>query len=435
MSTPAVALSQRRGACPGLSVPMPTGDGLLVRLRPNGTVALDAFAGLCAAARTHGNGVVEITARASVQIRGLSAASASCFAATVGALGIDAEDGIPIICNALAGLDPKEICDAGVVAADLRTALNRTALAAMLAPKVSVVVDGGGTPTLDALSADVRLRAQKANGSVVFGVSAGGNGATARELGVVPATCVVDAAVRLLGVIAQHGRAARARDVPTETFCAALSGLISARPREQSGASAPDCGRYDSGRASDAIGAHRLRDGSMACGVGLAFGHAAAATLAQLAAIAEAAGACGMRAAPSRALVIIGLARQAAPHFTADAERLGFIVRHDDPRRYVVACAGAPVCSSGQIPARALAPRLTETVAPFASRSFTLHISGCAKGCACAAPAALTVVGTPAGCALVANGCAGDAPFAVVAAAALAAAIKDHVQQGGRGHV
>jgi hypothetical protein len=36
---------------------MPTGDGLLVRLLPGGTIALDAFRRLCAAAREHGNGV------------------------------------------------------------------------------------------------------------------------------------------------------------------------------------------------------------------------------------------------------------------------------------------------------------------------------------------------------------------------------------------
>ena len=42
----------RRGACPGLSQPMPTGDGLLVRLTPTGaTIRPEAFIALCAAAR------------------------------------------------------------------------------------------------------------------------------------------------------------------------------------------------------------------------------------------------------------------------------------------------------------------------------------------------------------------------------------------------
>jgi precorrin-3B synthase len=72
----AAAVSHRRGFCPGLSRPLPTGDGLLVRIAPIGTIALDAFAALCGAARAHGNGIVEVTARGSIQVRGLSADSA-----------------------------------------------------------------------------------------------------------------------------------------------------------------------------------------------------------------------------------------------------------------------------------------------------------------------------------------------------------------------
>jgi precorrin-3B synthase len=90
-------------------------------------------------------------------------------------------------------------------------------------------------------------------------------------------------------------------------------------------------------------------------------------------------------------------------------------VRADDPRRRVVACAGAPVCASGHIAARALAPRIAAAAAQVLDGSVTIHMSGCAKGCAHPAPARLTVVGTPAGCALIANGTARDAPFAIVA--------------------
>ena len=59
MTAAALTLPQPRGACPGLSAPMATGDGLLVRLLPIGTIALDTFADLSAAARQHGNGIVE----------------------------------------------------------------------------------------------------------------------------------------------------------------------------------------------------------------------------------------------------------------------------------------------------------------------------------------------------------------------------------------
>jgi hypothetical protein len=98
---------RRRGACPGLTAPMQTGDGLLVRIASQGvTVGLDAATALCAAARRHGNRIIEITARGNIQIRGLTPASAPTFADAVAALGIDGGDGVPILTDPLAGLEP-----------------------------------------------------------------------------------------------------------------------------------------------------------------------------------------------------------------------------------------------------------------------------------------------------------------------------------------
>ena len=171
------------------------------------------------------------------------------------------------------------------------------------------------------------------------------------------------------------------------------------------------------------IGTYRLRDGSLACGIGLAFGHSDATALERLADAANDAGANGFRAAPERALIAVGLPPRAASAFAAAAENLGFIVRADDPRRSVVACAGAPICAFAHIAARALAPLVAEQISPQPDGAVTVHISGCAKGCAQAAPATLTVVGTPDGCALVADGAARDAPFAVVATNELPMAI------------
>ena len=97
----------------------------------------------------------------------------------------------------------------------------------------------------------------------------------------------------------------------------------------------------------------------------------------------------------------------------------------DDPRRHVVACAGAPICASADIAARAIAPQIAAAAAPHLDGSFKIHISGCAKGCAHPAPAALTIVGTSSGCALIANGSTRDAPFATVATNELPAAVAE----------
>jgi len=104
-------------------------------------------------------------------------------------------------------------------------------------------------------------------------------------------------------------------------------------------------------------------------------------------------------------------------------------VRPDDPRRHVIACAGAPICASAHIAARAIAPRIADKIAQHLDGAFTVHVSGCAKGCAHAAAAALTVVGTPGGGALVAKGTAHDTPFTVVAVDQLPAAIAKYAQQ------
>jgi precorrin-3B synthase len=414
----------RRGACPGLSAPMLTGDGLLVRLRPIGTMTLAAFAGLCAAARAHGNGIVEVTARGSIQVRGLRPVSASKFADAVAVLNIAAADGVAVLTSPLAGIAAAEILDVRSLAVGLRDKLARRSLAPRLSPKISVIVDGGGPLNLDLLPADVRLGAVGKIGDAVLQVSVGGNAASAAAVGCVALADGPDAATGLLEILAKRGRNARARDVLAAEGIAPFASAIVHRLPE-SAASHAACSA-----AADAIGAHRLRDGTLAYGIGLAFGHADASSLECLIQVAAQANAGGVIAAQGRTLIAVGMSSDGASDFAADAEKLGFIVRADDPRRHVIACAGAPLCASGQIAARTIAPDVAAEIGRLVGEEFTIHISGCAKGCAHPGPAALTIVGTPQGCALVKAGTTRDAPFAVVPAeqmtAAIASAVAEH---------
>ena len=287
---------------------MQTGDGLLVRLLPIGTIPLAAFTALCAAARKFGNEIVEITARGSIQVRGLDAASVPHFAAAIGALGIAAADGVAVHSNPLAGLDANEIFDAGNLAADLRRALAERALAVKLAPKVSVALNSGGALNLDRLSADVQLRGALINGDVALQVSVGGDGASAMHLQFVAPTDEVETAIRLLEVVAQRGRAVRARDILADEGIAPFQQAFSSCPalcrastsyqvaKDVDGRDKP--GHDGSGAGRVAVGMHRLLDGSFAYGIGLAFGHAEASAIERLVEAAGAAGAAGIRAAP-----------------------------------------------------------------------------------------------------------------------------------------
>jgi precorrin-3B synthase len=391
---------------------MPTGDGLLARLTPTGeTTSLHAFGGLTAASRRHGNGIIEITARGSIQVRGLTSVSAPAFAAAVAALEVAATDGVPVISNPLTGLDPDEVIDAGRLAATLRRTLAAASFANTLAPKVSVVVDGGGALHLDAVAADVRVRAERLSKGARLHVLLGGDGRTANAIGVVALEHVVEVVVRLLETLAARGPFARARKVigaeGLDVLRAVVAGSVTDVPAP--GARPP----------AEGIGIHRLRHGRVALGIGLAFGHANAEPLERLLNAAKDAGASGIRTAPGRVLLVVGIEPDAAASFAANAERLGFIVRVDDPRRHIAACAGAPICASGEISTRALGPAVAAAAGSLLDGSLVVHLSGCGKGCAHQGTAALTIVGRGANCGVILDGSTLDPVCGTIAAHAV----------------
>jgi precorrin-3B synthase len=394
----------RRGACPGLWQPMATGDGLLVRMTPTGaTMSCQAFAALCASARSCGNGVIEITSRGSLQIRGLTEGSAQRFATAVGNIEVPFCEGTPVLINPLAGLDPDEALDMSAIAAELRRALAAADFSSDLGPKVSIALDGGGVLHLDAVAADVRMRTE-AGGACLIAVA--GDAESATPLGAVASEHAVEASMAIVRVIGAAGRAARARDIiaahGAEAFRQPIADILfdRARPPRRP--------------AAEPIGTHALRNGSVAIGLGLAFGHADASALEELAHAAATAGAVGLRTAQGRALLLLGILPHSAARLAEIAQRLGFIVRAEDPRRKVIACAGAQVCAAGEIATRALAPDLARMAAVAGAGAPMVHVSGCVKGCACPRSMPLTVVGMEGRCGVVVNGSARDEPVIIL---------------------
>src|SRR5439155_22098583 len=85
-----------------------------------------------------------------------------------------------------------------------------------------------------------------------------------------------------------------------------------------------------------------------------------------------------------------------------------------------LACPGEPACASGWIAARELAAEFARKLPP---SDGTVHISGCAKGCAHPGPAALTVVGSERGCGIVQHGSPGSVPRRYVDCADIASEV------------
>lgn len=481
ISRPPAVPPSRRGACPSLARPMPTGDGLLARLTPAGGLSPRQLAGIAAAAARCGNGTIEVTARGSLQVRGLDAASAVTFAAEVEGLGIVAAAGVPVAASPLAGLDPTAVADPRRLVARLEAVLAAAGLAGRLSPKVSVVVEAGGRVRLDDVAADVRLAA---TGGGRWRLGLGGDAASAAWGGTFDEAGAVDATVAVLEHVAASGREARVRTVmaAAKGIAAAVGIGAATEIAEAKGNAAGEVPKEDRGATSGAeagddavdhterdarlshlpvpwLGHFPLADGRPAIGLALPFGFTTAADLAAVAAAAEGAG--EVRLAPGHGLIVLAAAVRDAPvpapdtkvpvadaapdtatpapdavpaanvlaRVAAAAEARGFVVAAGDARLAISACPGAPGCASGRIPARALAPAVAAAAAALVAAGGSVHVSGCSKGCARPRAADLTIVGVDGGCGLVHHGTADATPRERTGPAGLLAAVVRHAAE------
>ena len=396
------AALQRRGACPSLPEPMETGDGLLARLALAAPMTPHQLAGLAELARALGNGLIDVTARGKLQIRGLTPASAPHLAEGVDALGIEVRQGFPIEISALAGLDPTEAFDPRGLADEISEGAAR--LMDRLAPKVSVVVDGGGALHLGALAADIAVRA--GDSITLAGVP------FARVAESEVATTVIALLERLVAL----GNTARMADLVKQQGIEALRASLGLQVLDRSNECPP----------AEPLGIHRLSNGKVALGIGFTFGQSDADALEKFAQIAEALGVAHVEPAAGRALLLVGVAAESVETLRFEASKLGFITDPADPLRFVSACPGAPSCGSGRMETRVLAAEIAAL-----ANGRTVHVSGCAKGCAHPGPAAFTIVGLDEGAGIVVEGTPRDVPSRLVPLADLRAALRDMFEKNG----
>lgn len=395
----------RRGWCPSTLKPMETGDGWLVRLHPPGArltpVQLRRVAALAA---EHGNGLVEISARANLQLRGVTAESHPKLVERLLAEHlVDEHDGDGpqrlTLVSPLAGQGPTGLLDATALAEEIeRCARTINGLPA----KLCIVVDDGGAQVLDSFASDIRLVGLD-GGSVAICL------ADHLWRGPIPAIDIAKTVETILrGFTALRteapDRIRRLRDLSLEAL-ASLSTLPEAAapalrtPPRRAGLCALDNDRF-------------------AALIGLPFGRCEAATLDRLSAGAEH-GRGDIRLSPWRGLAFRGLDLAGAESLLALADDLGLITRDDDPRLSVQACAGSPACSRAEAPAMADAALLARAAADLLAQGATLHVSGCVKACAHPAAADLTLVGRGGAYDVVMGGTTRDKPVATLDLSAL----------------
>ena len=352
-----------QGWCPGALRPMASGDGLVVRVRPpGGRLTQRQAAGLADLVAAHGSGVIDLSSRANLQLRGVREGSHAALVEGLRGLGlIDAS----IAAEARRNIVVTPFADA---AADALAAGLAEALAAagdlVLPAKFGFAVDTGARPALRGVSADVRI--ERLGDALVLRADGLDAGRLTRD--------PVADALALARWFLRSGGAPEGRGRMAALVARCRPEGFDVAPAEAAPEPAPGL----------------VAQGAL---VGLGFGQMQAGTLAALAALGP------IRATPWRMLLVEGV--RAMPDLQ------GLITDPADPLRRVVACTGAPHCPQALGPTRALARALAPQLPP----GCLLHVSGCAKGCAHPRPADLTLVARGRGYDLVRAGTAADAAF------------------------
>ncbi len=398
MSTP-----ERNGWCPGALRPMETGDGFLVRLRiVNGALSLALAQEIAALSNRFGNSLIDLSARGNLQLRGVQQDDLVALWARLGEIGlIDADPGAETVRNVtpspLAGFDDSAALDTRPIVARLEARLTQEKALHALPSKFGFLVDGGGVLPLGGIAADVEFRAFATAAGPRLAVRLGG--ATAEAISPDDASDVASAVAHAF--IALRGEDRRMAALVQRIGLAAIAGragLKAARPDPAPLPAPVQPGGF--------LGVHFL-GGRAFVGAGLPFGQMRAEQLAAMAERAKAHGGTEFRLTPWRALLAPNLEAASAAALAEDLAAIGFIVDGADPRLALAACVGKPACASAAADVRATALALSPLLANYRG---TLHVSGCAKGCAYPAPAAFTFVATPRGYDLIENDVARGEP-------------------------
>ena len=169
-----------KGWCPGALRPMPTGDGLLVRVRISaGRLSLDQAEALASCARDCSNGTIEVSSRGNLQLRGVVEAKLNELQARLAAERlVDADPATErvrnIVASPLSDVDPQAFLDVTPIAASLEARLAIDENLRALPGKFGFVIEAGGRWPLGDVEADVRFAAFAGREGVRFAVCLGG---------------------------------------------------------------------------------------------------------------------------------------------------------------------------------------------------------------------------------------------------------------------
>ncbi|RKF50243.1 precorrin-3B synthase [Paraburkholderia fungorum] len=447
---PNAALVPRPSACPGLLRIVAARDGGICRIKlPGGELSAAQAIVIADASMWHASGVIELTNRANLQVRGVRSGHETALIAalvdaglgpaigptaeptvgptvgptavlTVGAtpgssttsaaedassvlLAASADDVRNVMVSPTAGRDPFALFDTRPLCLELLALLQTEARFAALSPKFALLLDGGERLARLDHPHDVWLAATQSDGAVrfVFGLA----GCPASEANAPPGAlaAVLPSQVAALVRALLHtfldlatADATRMRHVlAAHSFDAVL--LHAQRYVDFPLSRDMSLAHWQRGTPADAtlrLGAHAQR------GVGLQhaggqppLGRVTAVTLRGLAEISQQRGNGTLRITPWQSVLLPDIATHDAPAVVADMTALGLACDPAQAITRLIACAGSTGCAKGFADTKADALLLADRL----SGDVDVHLSGCPRSCAAAHCAPYTLLATAPG--------------------------------------
>ncbi|MGF6757054.1 precorrin-3B synthase [Paraburkholderia sp. GAS42] len=401
----------RPSACPGLFRIVQALDGGLCRLKlPCGELSAEQARAIADAVDAHASGVIEVTNRANLQLRGVRAGHENALIkrllhAGLGPQGPFADDETNpvarddirnLMVSPLAGRDPHALFDITPLASQILALLQNDPRFTALSPKFALMLDGGERLAMLDHPHDIWLAAVQDLDEVrfVFGLAGcppvrtnvreRSEGPASKALAsVLPHQVppLVDALLhtfldlaapddsRMRDVLATHGVATvlqraqsrvdftLARDIRSDAWCRI--------PTDE----------------SSRLGSHpQINAGLSYVGGQPKLGRIDVPMLKGLAQLASEVGSATLRMTPWQGVLIPDIVSENTPQALKRLESLGLAVSASDPLTHLIACTGSQGCLKGMADTKAdallLAARLPAHV--------DVHLSGCPRSCAAA---------------------------------------------------
>ena len=396
----------RASACPGLFRMVPARDGGICRVKiPLGELSAAKARAIAAAAVRFGNGIIEATNRANLQLRGIRPADetaliASLLDADFGPTRPDAEDIRNVMINPTAGIDPGQDMDARPLAQALLAHLEASPVCRTVSAKFSILVDGGEDVAVVDHPHDIWLSSLADRSRLALGLAGAPliRAEDSTPFVAVRAEHAVEAVAALVALFVDEAAGdttiTRFRHVLARLSRDAIFERLSRRfgAAMERGATVETWRRRSPVRLGHVGIRSQLQAGVSFVGAVPLLGRLTPDGLARVAALAEEQGDGTLRLTPWQSLIVPSVATKNAPAVMRTLEGLGWACRASQPLASMVACSGSPGCASGHADTKADAATLAQALGDVSDSAPRLHVSGCTKSCASIRVADITLV-------------------------------------------